>query len=222
MTTQTDILNLALYKLAQSNAIPTITEESKAADVMRRVWEPCLEQVLVARSWSWATRAEAISVSSEPAAPGWRYRYEVPNDCLSALAVTDENGLRGARLHGGLSLFGAIDFARSVLRGSIYDFELSYGEQATTINTDAETAYLVYVVRLDEGQVTRFPPNFVNALACRIAYEAAGPIIGEVGLNAKPRLWDEYQVALSSAGAHAMLQSRDTAEYVSPSILARN
>jgi len=49
VSTQTDIFNLALYKLAQSIAIPALTDESKAADVMNRLWEPTRDLVLTER-----------------------------------------------------------------------------------------------------------------------------------------------------------------------------
>ena len=54
MATRIDIYNMALYKLAQSIGVPAITDDSKAADVLNRLWEPMRDLVLTERVWPWA------------------------------------------------------------------------------------------------------------------------------------------------------------------------
>lgn len=216
MSTQTDIFNLALYKLAQSIAIPALTDESKAADVMNRLWEPTRDLVLTERVWPWALRAQALGVVDEPPMPGWRYRYAYPNDCLTAYAVTDENGLAQA---GKLIRFANGDYLANVWGSGAFDWDTAYGEQGTSILTNVRKAYLVFAGKVDDPG--RFPPQFVNALACRLAAEAAPPLIGEVGLQSKQGLLDEYALALTNAGAHAMNEGASDAGYVTPSLAAR-
>lgn len=217
VATQTDIFNLALYKLAQSIGIPSVTDESKAADVMNRLWEPMRDLVLTERVWPWAIRSVALAVDGEEPQPGWAYRYAYPNDCLTAFAVTNANGVASA---GKLSRFANGDYISSVWGSGAFDWDTSYGEQATTINTNVRNALLVYACRVKDAG--RYPPQFVNALACRIAAEAAPPLIGEVGLNNKTQLLQEYALALTTAGAHAMNESRTDGDYVTPMLAARD
>ena len=216
MATQTDVFNLALYKLAHSIAIPAITDESKAADIMNRLWVPIRDLVLTERVWPWAIRSQALAVDVEGPQPGWSYRYAYPNDCLTAYAITDGRGIATA---GKLSRFASGDYIASVWGSGAFDWDTSHGEQATTINTNVREAFLVYACRVED--TGRYPPQFVNALACRLAAEAAPPLIGEVGLNNKNQLLQEYALALTNAGAHAMNEARDDGDYVTPSLAAR-
>lgn len=216
MATQIDIYNLALFKLAQSIKVPAISDRSKAADVLNTIWEPMRDLVLSERVWPWAVRSQALALDVESAQPGWEYRYAYPNDCLSAYAVTNASGLAMA---GKLSRFADGDYIASVWGSGAFDWDTSYGDQGTTVNTSVRDAYLVYACRVED--VGRYPPQFVNALACRLAAEAAPPIIGEVGLNNKTQLLQEYQLALTTAGAHAMNEAKADADYVTPSLAAR-
>lgn len=216
MATQVDIYNLALFKMAQSIKVPAISDRSKAADVLNSLWEPMRDLVLTERVWPWAVRAQALALDIEDAQPGWRYRYSYPNDCLSAYAVTTSGGLAMA---GKLSRFADGDYIATVWGSGAFDWDTSFAEQSTTINTNVREAYLVYAGRVED--VGRYPPQFVNALACRLAAEGAPPIIGDIGLNNKAQLLQEYNLALTSAGAHAMNESRTDAEYVTPSVAAR-
>lgn len=216
MATKIDIFNLALYKLAQSVAIPAVPDESAAADVMNRLWEPMRDLVLTERVWPWALRSQALAVVAEAAQPGWGYRYAYPNDCLTAYAVTDGNGLSVA---GKLSRFADGSYVASVWGSGAFDWDTSYGASGTTINTSVEQAYLVYAARVED--TSRFPAQFVNALACRMAAEAGPPLIGDVGLTSKRDLLQEYNLALTNAGAHAMNEGRNEADYVTPMLAAR-
>lgn len=216
MATKTDIFNLALYKLAQSIAIPAITDESKAADVMNRLWEPTRDLVLTERVWPWAIKVVALSVDDQLPQPGWRFRYSYPNDCLSAYAITNAAGLHNV---GKLARFASQDYLQSVWGSGAYDWDTSFGDQGTTINANTEAAFLVYACKVEDPG--RYPPQFVNALACRLAAEAAPPLIGEVGLNAKGQILNEYAMAITNAGAHAMNESSQDEHYLTPSLAAR-
>jgi hypothetical protein len=216
MASQTEIMNLALFKLAQSIGIPSLDDDSKAADVMRQLWPTIRDLVLTDRVWPWALQSKPLQMVVEPAQPGWTYRYAYPADCVTAYAVTTADGIRAA---GKLQKFAAADYVASVWGSGCFDYETAYGEQATTISTNVEGALLVYAVRVEDAG--RYPPQFVNALACRLAAEAAPPLIGEVGLQNKAQLLQEYQLALTHAGAHASNESASMESYVTPSMAAR-
>lgn len=216
MSTRVDIYNMALFKLANSVTVPAVTDQSKAADVLNKLWEPTRDLVLTDRVWPWAMKAVALAVSSEEPMPGWGYRYAYPNDCLTAYAVTDAGGIAGA---GKLIGFATGDWASGVAAGGRFAWDTAYGEQGPSILSNAPLAWLVYCCRVENAQV--FPPQFVNALACRLAAEAAPPLMGEVGLQSKGALMDEYALALTNAGAHAMNEARSDESYLTPSLQAR-
>lgn len=216
MASQVDIINLAIHKLGQSVKIAAVSDRSKAAAVFGGLWAPMLDEVLAARNWQWATAAEAAAPSADPPAIGWTYRYAVPNDCVTVIAVTDESGLRTARR---LSMFCDADYLRNNMGRVAFDFELSMGEDETTINSDVPGAYIVYVRRItDTG---RFPPTFVNALAWRLAAEAAPPMIGDKGLRAQSNMLNGYDMALAQAGEHDKSQSQDTQQEMPAAVAAR-
>lgn len=219
MASQIEIINIALGKLGQSNKIPDLNDRSKARDVFAPLWTPTCDLVLAERAWPWATRALALSMPAEAAQPGWAYRYNYPQDCITALAVTDAAGLRAARHAGGLHCFASAEFRAAHWGAGAYDWETSAGEQGTTINTDVREAFLVYVQRIEDTE--RFPPHFVNALAARLAAEGAPAMIGEVGFNSKDRLMQEYEVALTKAGAHGFAQSQTSGDVPTPALSSR-
>lgn len=219
MASQIEIINIALGKLGQSNKIPDLNDRSKARDVFAPLWAPTRDLVLAERAWPWATRALALGLTAEVAQPGWAYRYNYPQECITALALTDADGLRHARRAGGLHCFADPMFRASFWNAGAWDWETSSGEQGTTINTDVCEAFLVFIDRVEDTE--RFPPHFVNALAARLAAEAAPAMIGEVGFNSKRTLLEEYELALTKAGAHAFAQSQNQAVPVTPSVASR-
>ena len=216
MTTRIDIYNMALYKLAQSIGVPAITDDSKAADVLNRLWEPMRDLVLTERVWPWAMKAQALALEAEAPLPGWTLRYAYPNDCLTAYAITDAAGISTA---GKLVRFASGDWLASAWGSGAFDWDTAHGDQGTSIMTNVRDAFLVYTAKVEDAN--RYPPQFVNALACRLAAEAAPPLIGEVGLQSKQSLLDEYLVGLTNAGAHAMNEARSDGDYITPSLAAR-
>lgn len=218
MATKVDICNLALFKLAQSIVLPAMTDDSKAADVMNRLWEPMRDLVLSERVWPWAMKAQALALEAEPPLPGWGFRYSYPNDCLTAFALTDAQGLAS---RGKLIRFATGDCTVGAWgRGSgVFDWDTSSGDQGMSIMANAANAFLVYTAKVEDAN--RYPPQFVNALACRLAAEAAPPMIGEVGLQSKQSLLEEYALALTNAGAHAMNESRSDDDMQPAAITAR-
>ncbi len=211
MASQVDVVNLALGKLAQDRGIAAMTDQSKEARVASRMWDIVRDEVLEARNWPFALKAQSLALDAEDPMPGWEYRYSLPSDCLTVRAITDETGIRGAR---GLELFNCRGQA------DVYDYELAYGAQGTSILTDLPNAYAVYVVRVIDTD--RYPAHFVNALACRLAAEMAPAIIGEAGLRVKQTMMErDYVAALSQAHEHSANQARRNLEALTPALAAR-
>lgn len=204
-----DICNRALGKLAQDVTIVSLSESSKAARSFNRSWEPVRDFVLSSRWWPFALKAQALAASTDSPLPGWTYRYAYPGDCLDALAVCDENGVRGT--------------LQSLAHGQLdarQEFQKVYGATETCVDTDLEAAWLIYAVAVED--VNRYPPQFVEALACRLAWENAAVLAGEVGLRMRPQLLQDYEFAKNAAGVHELNESHEVLfAYTTPSRAAR-
>lgn len=216
MASQVDIINLALGKLGQSVKIAALSDRTKEAHVFGGLWDAMRDEVLAARNWRWACASQAAALAAQPPDLGWQYRYALPNDCITLIAVTDENGLRTARRP---TAYCDPDYVKRLWGRGAFDFELSLGADETTVNTDVEQAYFIYIRRVDD--TARFPAMFVNTLAWRLAAEAAPPIIGtEGGMKAQQSMFNGYMFALSEASAHDKSQGADQAPDEMPRAVA--
>lgn len=212
MPSQVDICNAALIKVGQDIPIVAITENTKAGRAFNRVWARIVDLVLSERTWPWATKIQALALSSEDAPPGWTYRYVLPADCLTVLAVCDAYGAR--------PLFSYVCNPDPCLPvpAPMFPFDIMAGDTTTCIVTDLEAAYLIFVSRIaDTG---RYPAPFVECLSGRLAMEVAPPLAGELGLRMAGALQQGYEYSLMKAGAHAFNQGRDY-EATTPAIVAR-
>jgi hypothetical protein len=210
-----DIIQLAIYKLGENKGVPTVADQSLAAAVMNKVWEPTRELCLSHGNWPWATTAEKLPVDVDAPFIGWGYRYAEPNTCIRAVAVTDEAGLRGAR---GLRNFCDPAWRSGVGSQWCYDWDRSMGTQGTTIDTDLQGAYLIYVA--DVTDTNRYSPGFVEAFSALLAAQGGPPIIGPIGLQNKESLMREYRATLGEALANEYNQGR-RADDITPALLAR-
>lgn len=216
VASRTDIANAALIKLAQDIPIAALTERTKAGILLNRLFDPMLDLVLSAHAWPFALKSVALAELAEAPLPGWGYRYSYPSDCVNAIALTDEGGIRGT-----VSTVVATwceDNAHTFRDGRLA-YEVVYGDQDTSIVADLEDAYLIYVSRVDNA--SRYPAPFQEALACRLALEAAPPLKGELGLREAPRLRENYLMAVAEAKAHGFNESRDPVQPMTPSVAAR-
>ena len=200
MTSKVDICNLALAKLSQDITIASMSERSKEARTFSRLWDPMRDLVLADREWPFAVKAVRLALDPEDPLPGWTYRYSRPNDCITALAVTDDRGMRNGRV---LS-----QWCDPLFRGRhSIPYQQVHGSQGTGFVCDAPEAFLIYVSRVDDPG--RFPAHFVDALACKLAEEAAPAIIGDRGFASKEGLKRLYLLALTVAAAHDFNESED-------------
>lgn len=217
-SSQTDICNLALFKLGSDKTITSMVEKSKEAIVFNRIWDQSRSLVLSDGMWPWAMKAQKLALASADPEQGWQFRYSRPNDCLTAWAVTDVNGLRAARHFGGLGCFCDADNCAQ-LGLPAAEFEQVYGSAETEILTDLPEAYLIFTV--DVTDTGRFPPFFVDALAARLAADGGPAIVSEFALRNKGTLLQEYLLSRSTALAHDLNEMRNTREPAPPSQRAR-
>lgn len=213
MPSTIDICNLALAKLSQDVTIAAMSERSKEARTFSRLWEPMRDLVLADREWPFAVRSLRLALDPEEPIPGWSYRYSRPNDCITALGITNQDGMRQGR---SLSLWCDPAFRR---RHTI-PYQQVHGDQGTSFVCDWQEVFLIYVAAVEDP--SRYPPHFVDAMACKLAEEAAPAIIGERGFASKEGLKRLYMLALSQAAAHDFNESEDDPQPMSAAQASRN
>lgn len=86
MTTETTLANLALGHLGAAR-ITDLSENTVAAEHIRRMWDTTRDQLLRAYPWNFAIKRLALSASSTAPAFGWAYAYPLPGDCIRVLEV---------------------------------------------------------------------------------------------------------------------------------------
>lgn len=171
------IANLALTKLGVST-IETFKEDSKAARTMSLLFDRTRDSELSRHFWNFAKarRALAETITDEPRGP-FRYAYALPSDWLTTIFVgTEQPGIS-------LADFQPFDNGDWSHEGS-YIFT-NYGPPLD----------LFYVRRITD--VTRFHALFVEALACRLAMEAADTLTNS--LQRWEKCAAEYKEAISEA-----------------------
>jgi hypothetical protein len=133
VASQTEIINLALLKLGQSIGMPNMLDQSKHGTVMRAIWPHCVATTMTDRTWPWSMVSRSLAIDVEPAAPGWRFRYAYPADCLKAVALIGRDaissGLRFSQMTSPASI--AAMYGDGALA-----WETSHGEQQTTISSN--------------------------------------------------------------------------------------
>lgn len=213
---QTDICNATLIKLGQDIAIASIAEQSKPARIFARIWDRVVALVLSEHAWPFALKSAALAVDPQDPYPGWGYRYTYPDDAVTMLALSSEAGIRG-----GVAAFSGCcrDSWGAVAFSGRLGFDVMHGDQSATIAADAEGAYGLYIARVDD--TARWPVLFAEAVACRLAFEAAPAIQGELGIRAQGALEQRYELARAKAVAHAFNESLDPVLPLTPSLAAR-
>jgi hypothetical protein len=182
--------------------------------------------------WDFATKSVALqllldqstlSLQSQLVFPGWRYIYALPQDCLRALAVTTQYGMR-------LNPFTRswwYDMSQAPQwgpyrppwrRANIDGTNPNLPTPGTAILTDQDSAWLVYVE--DVQNVALWSQAFVEAVAWNLAYLAAGPL--SANQNAKKRAFEETHNSLVRAMSIELNESQPDPYPDSPAITARN
>lgn len=158
MASETDICNLALIRIGQGSRIASLDEESEPADLCEFVLPLARDDTLRSGSWPFASRRVALALVEEEPSTDWAYAYRVPSGCLRAIRLMPTDGRNGrARI----------------------PFEVEGDDTAGLLFTDEPDAVLHYITRVENAGL--FPPDFVDAMAWRMAMELAEPLARDAG-----------------------------------------
>lgn len=171
MTSVVAICNRALDMLG-AEPVTSLDDNSKAARLCARNYEPVRDAVLRAYPWNAAVRRAALAALAE--APAWGYARQFqlpegpsPEPCLRLLAIDGET-----------------------------EFGLRYKIEGRRVLTDeAAPLNILYIARIDDPAV--LDPQLADVIATRLAADLSYSLTASAALG--QTLMDIYQAKLNEA-----------------------
>jgi hypothetical protein len=187
-TSTTDIANLALTKLGAS-PILALSDPGKAARTINGIFDAVRDAELRERPWKFAMARAELPALSDPPAFGYQRQFPLPADCLRLVQVGE-----------GFGAFGLADYQGPD--------NAPYQVDGGVILTDLPAPLKVrYVKRVTD--VSRYDAGFTQALACRLAAEAAESLTQSP--QKRQLAMSEYQERIRAARrANAIEQAPET------------
>lgn len=155
------------------------------------VYDLVVEQVLRSFNWGFAGRFATLTQSAQAPAHGYKYSYAMPTDCLRVIDI-----------HCGFEL-----------RAPKSPFVVS----GRNILTNAQPCNARYVSMVNDP--TQWPPDFTDAVSCRIAFEIASLSAQTMSMTAG--LLQLYQLSLSTAQAADAAETNERVPLDESVLLAR-
>jgi hypothetical protein len=230
MASQIDVYNLALTKIDVSQTVSSVNDNTQAAGACNRYWDYARKYVLERAYWDFATKTAALALLLDQSTlsqqaqlvfPGWRYVYARPMDCLRALAVTTQYGMRlnpyTRSWWYDMSQAPQWGPYRPPWRQTIDVLGSTPGE-AIDILTDQDNAWLVYVT--DVQNVNLWSQAFTDLVAWTLAVPIAGPL--SANQVAKENAIKMQKAAFTEALMITLNEQQPDPYPDSPGITARN
>ena len=183
------ICNVALARIGHTQFIETLDDAPTEAEVCRRLYPACRDEVLELIDWPFARRrykpaqivATTLDLGAVPG--GWSYAFALPADGIP-------NGIR--KIESGLHV-------ERTDQAVPYDVEYDNKTQQNILLIDVATPEVVYTMRLTDTK--RFAPTFDSAVAWRLAIDLVLPLRKDVAVGV--RVMAAYSQAIGTALALA-------------------
>ena len=182
MASETDIANMALAHLGNSNVIMALDEKSNEARACLLFYEQCRDEVLTAFPWTFANQQEALGLVAVMPTTEWAYSYRYPSDVIQLIRI----------------LSGTL---RVDTHGSRVPYKLGRDSTGMLIYTDQPNAVVEYTYRVTE--TASFTPHFVKALALRLAADIAPLVTGGDQFKLGQLALARYAEAIGAAQSNA-------------------
>lgn len=212
MASLVDIWNMALGNIGIGYQIHDPTEKTEQRRACSRYYAQCRDECLRNFPWSMARKAKQLELVDQTF-PGYAYVYQYPSDCLFALAVMPETGMRTQ-----FNWFDAFNDRLTNQPARIpFERALRADGQAQVILTDLPHAWLMHIARVEITSV--YDVDFVNMLGWRLGY-AIGPAL-KADAKLTRNAMDMYEAMRGRATANDFNEGYPDAEPDAPSISAR-
>lgn len=212
MASKVDVFNFALSRVGIGRKVASPTELSEEAIQCNRWFDHCRDECLRNFPWAFARKATSLALRDETF-PGWSYVYQYPSDCVFALSITTEDGLRNPMVWFDLWQERVTNQPPRIP----FERALRADGQTQVILTDLAEAWLLYIARVEVTAV--WDVDFVNMLAWRLAAEVALPLKAKADLAQYAA--NNYEAMRARAAANDFNESYPDAEPDAPSISAR-
>lgn len=224
-----DICNMALSHLGLSVTIASLNppDPTAAGNACGLWYAKSRNFMLQSAPWNFAYTYTTLAsdASNVPgttyAFPGWRYAYQMPNDCLQPIAVVTQSGLRfGAQFWNNWWWpYPSQNFALPKIPFKIFQSTAAPGQQAIAcdINAMFQPLYLFYIQCVTNTAL--FDPMFAETLS----YEIGGKIGGRLRADlqrVQMCMQTSASKRLETLAQHLNAAQQDR-ERASPSILTR-
>lgn len=185
------ICNLALAHVGNSDGIASLTEASTPARACKQFYAQTVDEVLRDFNWPFARTFEALALVAEEPTTEWSYSYRYPAEALAIRRI--------------LSDAGRVDSASTRV-----PFIGGRDASGRLLYTDKDDAVVEYTARVDEVGI--YPPDFVQAVALKLATWIAPQVTGGDPAKLGSRAFALYREQLELAQVNAVLEeSQDQA-----------
>lgn len=167
MTAYVTIANLAASKLGEDDQLRNPDDDTHLGRSVAAVWAPVRQAALRDHSWNFAMRRAGLSAEALDHVP-YPFGYSFP--------LPADN----------LRLIEVLNI------GTRDEYQIEGG---SILCNSAEPVYIRYIADIEETAL--WDALFVEAFACRLAYQISDRITGDVGR--RDRAWQGYRAALSEA-----------------------
>lgn len=176
MASAVDIANRALTKLGERRIL-AFTDDTKQARSMNSMFAIVRDAELRAARWRFSIKRASLPALVTPPAFGYVRQFQLPADCLKLLEAGDK--------YPGVDLSDYVQTDNS-------DFAV----EGNAVLTNLEAPLLIrYVSQVTDP--TLFDACFVEALACRLAFEAAEELTDST--SKKESAGRAYEMAMNAA-----------------------
>lgn len=170
------IVNMALTKLG-AERIASLDDDTKNAREAKAIYDLQRDAELRRHRWNFAIKRASLPALATPPAHGYTYAFQLPPDCLRVDAVGE--------------FYPAHDL--SDYRGA--DSRPYKIEGRAILSNDAGPLAIRYGARIDDP--VQFDAAFIEAFACKLAFELALPITDSS--SKKREAGAEYETAVRDA-----------------------
>lgn len=222
MSSLVDVANNALGYVGSSQRIATLTDDSTPANACNTFIDTARRELLGEGYWDWACKSALLALQLDQAtvdatgliAPGWRFVYSRPADCVKPRAVTNSYGLRQFPMlaywySDSAPIFGPIRPPWQQVLGA--------DGESTSIVTDLEQAFLIYTADVSNTDV--MDDFFKDAFAWLLAIKITGMLKTNAAILKACNAG--YQMAKAKAMAKNLNRQQPDREAESPSIQVR-
>lgn len=185
-SSETEICNIALSNLGQSKTIASLTEQSEEARACSLLYPVARDAVLRDFKNGFSKKTAVLNLVEEDPSTEWGFSYRVPSDCLFVRRI--------------------VSGIRNETEDTKISFDIAADDQGSLILTDQEDAEIEYTYRVT--QVSRFPADFVMALAFRLAAYMAPRLTGSDQFKIQQRMMQAYQIEIARSHQNAANESQ--------------